>query len=246
MVILKNNMKLIILSGGFSTRTGFLYKISPKFLVPIWNTNLLFRQIDQALENKIYNIFVSTRPELYKLIKELCFDRYHKKVVVIKNPMHKKGILNALLYSIKIIGTENVVISLSDIFYSKNPFTRIVKEINLHGFIFAGHSFKKVNKYTGGGILTFYKKRLIRLDEDPKYTTLRGAYWNGLVYQKNFNISTLKIFLKKYKKTHPIGDYFNTLINHRTFFIETGIFVNCNTLEHLHKSSQLAFLESKK
>lgn len=239
-------MNLLILSGGSSTRTDFLSKVVPKFLTPIWKTNLLFRQIDQALDADIENIFISTKPELYQLVKDLCVNKYGKKVFVIKNPSHKTGILNALLYSIDKIGTKDILISLSDIFYSKNPFNKVIKRKVYNNLIFAGHRDKKIPNYSGGGVLTIINNLVMKLDENSSYSTTNGAYWNGLIYLNKIDKKSLKLYLKNNTKVLKIGDYFNTLITQDTLFVETGMFINCNTLEQLYNAAHLSFLESNK
>lgn len=237
------NYALVILAGGQSTRMGSLSRIITKSAVPIFNTTLIKRQIEQAVNAGIENIIISTNKTLYTQIKILVSD--FNNVKVISNPLHKKGSMNALLKIMEMNKKiDRVIMSLADIYFIENPFYKIIKLLNSKKTIlFAAKPFDNL-ELSRGGVIFPIKGYVMDIIEKPIPLNIKGYRWTGLAI---FN-SCIRTELRSFLKLHPglaEEDFFQALKNKEEIKINlTSDFINVNTPSQMFLASIYQVIEA--
>lgn len=187
---------LIILAGGQAKRMGKSLVGVAKCSLPIFNTSLLSRQINQAKDVGYKNIIISTNKTYFLSIKRQ-FKNF-KFVRVVSNPKHKYGSLAALLKIIDDNKIKRVIMSFADIFFLENPFGVVSKYLyKKETFLFAAKAFNKKELGCGGIIWADSGRRVTKIFKTPIVRNLNGFRWSGLaIFDANIK-KNLEIFLKR-------------------------------------------------
>ena len=228
---------LIILAGGKSTRMGKIGDFVPKSLLPICDTSLLIKQINQAIEAKINNIYISTHPRFEEIIKKCT--SYISGVEVFSNNSHDISSYSALASVIDNFQfKESILISLADIYFITNPFVFVttIKENSSSLFVSKPYCISELEK---GGIVFTEKDMATRIFAPSFPGNKKGFRWSGLVSLNIDDQNLLKSYSKEKKKEFPEEDFFSYLIgiNRNVSVSETSDFINNNSAKEIIISS---------
>ena len=231
---------LVILAGGESTRFRDVGFITPKFLLPVYNTHLLNRQIEQARYAGVKRIIVSTHPDFFSKIAILS----SKIVDVVSNQHHDKGAFAALanIISGKKL-KESIFCSLADIYFIDNPFVKLghITETTL---FFAKPLYEQ--ELAAGGIGFIDDGIVKKIVKPPIPNNSHGLRWNGLnvINRKSQNI--LIGYIDKIHEEFPPEDFFSYLLSSGEMIkCQNSVdFVNNNTVNDLFLSGLYNFADS--
>ncbi|MDO8471429.1 MAG: nucleotidyltransferase family protein [bacterium] len=231
---------LIILAGGKSTRFKDAGFTIPKFLLPIYNTHLLNRQIAQAKHADIKKIIISTHPDFFPQITNLSGG----VVEVVSNQHHDEGPFAALanvVHEKKI--KKSFFCSLADIYFIDNPFVKQNHTTETTLF-FSKPVYKQ--ELTLGGIGFVTGNKVEKIVKSPIPNNEYGLRWNGLSIISFKHQDILAKYVNKNPGEFPPEDFFLHLLSlGETVRQQDSVdFVNNNTTDDLFLSELYNFSEN--
>jgi NDP-sugar pyrophosphorylase family protein len=134
---------LIILAGGKSTRFGAIGALIPKSLLPIYETSLLQKQIEEAFASGIKRVIVSTHPTFESIMTKLIKHK-DRGVIIVSNTLHAHSSFAALAYVIREMHiSESIFVSLADIYFLSDPFQNTIQITENKTCLFLAEPFHK-------------------------------------------------------------------------------------------------------
>ncbi len=235
----------IILAGGKASRLGYLSKGVPKALMPLGNTTLLHRQVQQSIQNGSNNITIATNELFYNQIKRSLED--YSRVEVVYKTNDEKGPLSTLRNLLKNIDPDTIVLlTLGDIYFRDNPFDKFDVEINgKQIYLAAAKAFHSKDLslggivFTDGSEVTSVIKKAIPKNKD-------GYKWSGTALFKAEIKQYLERFLEFDKR--EIEDFFEYCrqLGYKTSLIEIPDFINVNNSEDLQVATLYNLAETNR
>ena len=229
---------LIILAGGKSTRLNSIGKLVPKSLLPIYETNLLERQIEGALAAGFKKIIVSTHPALKSKITKT-IERKIPNVVIIPNALHAHSSFTALAYVIRKMRLSGAIfVSLADIYFLSNPFHDAIATKENRTCLFLAEPFHK-NELMRGGIAFVEEEKITKIVAKPIPENKRGLRWSGLCSMSSEHQKSLFSYVNGKTDEFPPEDFFTYILNkgERVLWRKTTDFINNNTHKEMLLSS---------
>lgn len=223
----------IILAGGKATRFGTLSKGVPKAIMPLGNSTLLHRQIAQSLSSGDTEILVATNKLFAKQIEKAVEDYPEVKVIYKTNDV--RGPLSTLKNILKTISNKTtVILTLGDIYFLKNPFTKLNINMNKDVVYLAGAKAFDPKDLALGGVVFTKNQKITGVIKKPIAGNKKGYKWSGTAVFKANIKKDLARFLQSDK--NEIEDFFEDyrLKKHKMLFIEISDFINVNKIEDFH------------
>jgi NDP-sugar pyrophosphorylase family protein len=221
------DVRPVILAGGTASRFGHVTRILPKCLLPISaSETLLTRCLNHLRAADFDNVIISTSPEQYPIL-DIALRRYVAgaalSIELLSNETHALGPLAALRRVLEQVIEPFVLLALSDIAFTGNPFVGLTPPRNL----LMGCQPARMATPSSGFLLV--RDGVVN---DLSYSSLVGddcAYWPGVAM---FERSLVLPYLDRAASVRaPLETVFEMAIRDGAGFewTECPAFVNVNT-----------------
>lgn len=235
---------LIILAGGDSRRFEGVGEYIPKSLLPIFQTSLLEKQIQQALAAGFKEILISTRLNFFEQIKSRFVSN---EVTVIENEHHRVSSYTALNHIFKTtdLGDQSVLVSLADIYFLSDLFASAIN--SKVTTLYACEPFIEYDLETGGVVFADTNGYMSHIAVSPIEGNKEGYKWCGLATIDQKHRQMLDDFIASKVDEFPEEDFFKYLTdkNEKVEVKILGDFINNNTQDDLFLSGLYEFVRSK-
>lgn len=229
---------LIILAGGKSTRLGAIGELIPKSLLPIYETSLLEKQIEEAFAAGIERVIISTHPVFESIITKLIKHKNYG-VIIISNALHAYSSFAALAYVIReMCLSESIFVSLADIYFLSNPFSNIIAMNKNKTCLFLVEPFHK-NELMRGGIAFVEEEKITKIVSEPIPDNNQGLRWSGLCSVTSEHQKLLFDYTNGRTDEFSPEDFFSSLLDkgEEVLWYRTTDFINNNTPKEILLSS---------
>jgi len=229
---------LVILAGGESTRLGAIGKLIPKSLLPIYETSLLEKQMEEAFAAGIERVIISIHPTFKSKITKL-IKRKNYGVTIFPNALHAHSSFAALAHVIREMRLlESIFVSLADIYFLSNPFSNTIATNENKTCLFLAEPFHK-NELMLGGIAFIEKERIVKIVAEPISNNSQGLRWSGLCLIASEHQKFLFDYTHERTDEFPPEDFFSHLLDNEeeVLWYKTTDFINNNTRKEILLSS---------
>ncbi len=247
----------LILCGGSNSRFGELGEITPKALLPVHDSTLLWRTLSHLEEAGFRSVTVATTPRAASAIEHALTVRPSRRLIpkMEVSEEQRRGPLFGLLSALSQTPEERCCLCLGDIFFLENPFPRLVESTldDLDHRSRLGVSFEGLpSEFLGRGVVQVRGSEVESLLASairPRVTgrELRPARWSGnVVLSRSQTLADLDEFLCLGDRDDtPIEDFleFQRARGRRFHSVEGPDFVNVNTPQDLVLASLYALIE---
>ena len=203
-----------------------------KTLLPVYDSCLLVRQVSQALQARVFPIFVSTRHAFEKQIEHVLNAAFGRlaEIKVISNRGHKTSVIHGLAATLEMADISTpILVSLGDMYFIDNPFLGIGAELSSNT-VFVAKPFDMAELAKGGIVFT-NGMNAVRLAAHAIPGNSEGVRWSGLSLLSGGYCRSLADYLLSSSYEVPPEGYFNHLLEtgHAIDTKQTTDFVNCNS-----------------
>ena len=229
---------LIILAGGKSARFGTIGELIPKSLLPIYETSLLEKQIEEAFAAGIERVIISTHPTFKSKITKLIKHK-DRGVIIVSNALHAYSSFAALAYVIREMSiSEPIFVSLADIYFLSNPFNNTIAMNENKTCLFLAEPFHK-NELMRGGIAFVENGGITKIVAKPMSVNGQGLRWSGLCSITYEHQKLLFDYTNGRTDEFPPEDFFSYLLDkgEEVLWCRTTDFINNNTSKEILLSS---------
>ena len=210
----KNNLKGIVLAGGYGSRLFPLTKATSKHLLPVYDKPMIYYSISVLIKANIKDILIITTPESKEMYTNL-FGNGNKFGINISYLIQiaPNGIAEAFIIAEKFIDKSNVCLVLGDNIFYSSGFTNFLKvakaNLNKNKSTLFSVSVNNPNQF---GVIKFSKDNLVeKIIEKPK-NFVSDKIISGLYFYTNKVIDIAKTLEPSERGELEISDINNVLI----------------------------------